>query len=372
MNYRPLLLIALTLPLWGCKWMNDGEGLFLDPDDDYLDAAEIEALKIPEDLRSLENTDPFPIPPVAETNNPRFYPDRPPLPDAIYANTNRDEVRIQRIGDRRWLVIPEAPTTAWPKIKQFLAENAVPVVYDQPQNGRLNTEWLRMDQLTYRDVVRSLLQDARAERDNATGMERFLIRVEQGLQQQTTEVHVRHENNALRLASPDAIDTLDGVSSADTAAEAAFLNEVGAYIAAKVSEQTVSRVALQIGSSNKAELLRNDNNEPRLRLYLDRDRAWATLGQALQNAEVEVSERDRDAGTFDVTITDAILTGSNERGFICRITFSCNRAESHDLRINLESLGRKTYDVSISDQKTERLDPDLAQQVLVLIREFAS
>ena len=30
-------------------------------------------------------------------------PDRLPLPDALYAADNRDEVRMQRLGDRNWL-----------------------------------------------------------------------------------------------------------------------------------------------------------------------------------------------------------------------------------------------------------------------------
>lgn len=365
-------LVLLSLLTGACSWMNDGEGLFLNPEDDYLEVQEQPELEVPEDLRSLADTDPFPIPATPQAVNPRYYPKRPPLPDAIYANDNRNEVRIQRIGDRRWLVIPESPTTAWPKIKQFLADNGVPVVYEMPDDGRLNTEWLRIEASSYRDVIRTLLSEVRTNNNVADGMDRFLIRVEQGLQQQTTEVHVRHENNALRLAAPDAVAEFDGVSSALPDAEAEFLSEVGAYIAAKVSEQTISRVAQQIGSTRKAELARDAAGQPLLRLYLDRERAWATLGQALENAEVEVKELDRSAGKFDITVPQEVLTGDAKRGFFCRITFTCGRGDGYELELRLKNVADKVFEVTVLDEQAQSVDPDFAQQILVLIREFAT
>ena len=111
----------------GCSWFNDDEGVFVNKSDDYLDARERSGLVIPADLNQDRVGDPFPIPPTPTQLNPEFYPQRPPQPSAIYANDNRDVVRIQSLGERRWLALPESPSTVWPKVKQFLAENGVPV-----------------------------------------------------------------------------------------------------------------------------------------------------------------------------------------------------------------------------------------------------
>ena len=62
MMLRVALCFALLATLMSCGWMRGGEGLLIDTKDDYLDVEERPALEIPEDLRSLENTDPFPIP----------------------------------------------------------------------------------------------------------------------------------------------------------------------------------------------------------------------------------------------------------------------------------------------------------------------
>ena len=370
---RIVILVTASLGLVACGWMRPGdEGVFLNPKDDYLESVQHRELVIPEDLRSLEDTDPFPIPPAPQSLNPTYYPQRPPLPDAIYANDNRDEVRIQRLGDRRWLVIPESPTTAWPKLKQFMAENGVPLTHDAPEVGRLNTGWLRTDEPAYRDVIRTLLKDAKSADPLATGQDRFLIRVEQGLRALTTEVHVRHENDSVSLPVRDEVIVLNGLTSHLPGAEDDLLNEIGAYIAARVAEQTVSKVALQIGSAKKTELVRDASGQPVLHLYLDYDRAWATLGQALDNAEVEILNLDRQAGLFAVNIPERVFTGEEEgKGFLCRLTFSCDE-EQLDVQIIVEG-ENQDYRVSVLDAEgVAPLDADLAQQVLVLIKEFAA
>lgn len=369
-----VLLLSLTLLLGACGWFKRGDdGLFLNPKDDYLESVQHNELVVPEDMRDLANTDPFPIPVTPESPNPTFYPNRPPLPDAIYANDNRDEVRIQRLGERRWLVIPEPPTTAWPKLKQFLAENAVPLTYDAPGVGRLNTGWLQIEDTPYRDVIRTLLRDAKTADPLLLGQDRFLIKVEQGLRVQTTEIHVRHENDSVSLPVRDEVVVIDGLSSHVGAAEDDLLNEIGAYIAAKVSEQTVSKVALQIGATRKTELARNASGYPVLHFYLDYDRAWATLGQALDNAEVEILNLDREAGLFDVNIPASVFTGEEEgKGFFCRVTFSCDQDDAMDVQIRLQGESQD-FVISVMDAAGARqLNPDVAQQILVLIREFAA
>ncbi len=357
----------------GCGLIDRGDGgFFYNPKDDYLESVQHNKLVVPEDLRTLENTDPFPIPVTPPAANPSFYPERPPLPDAIYANDNRDEVRIQRLGDRRWLVVPEPPTTAWPKVKQFMAENGVALVYDDPSTGRLNTDWLLIENTDYRDVIRTLLKDERQAAGFALGQDRFLIRVEQGLRPLTTEVHIRHENDSVSLPLRNEIVSLQGVQSHITGAEEELLSEVGAYIAAKVSEQTVSKVALQIGSSKKSELGRDSQGYPVLHLYLDYERAWATLGQALENAEVDIVDLDRDDGRFDISIPESVFSGEEGGGFFCRFTFSCDNDDELGVRLRVSG-DEQDYRVSVLQvQSDQRVNAETAQQVLVLLREFAA
>ncbi|MDA1076968.1 MAG: outer membrane protein assembly factor BamC [Proteobacteria bacterium] len=366
-----LLVVAFAAGLSGCSAFNDDKGLFVNRSDDYLVAKESRKLIIPEDLESDRVADPDPIPEIETQPNPVFFPDQPPLPDAIYGDDNRQEVRIQKLGDRVWLVIPEPPTIVWPKLKQFLAENGVATVYEAPPDGRIDTDWLVIEDRSYRDVVRTILHDERTNAGVTSGQDRLLVKVEQGLRERTTEVHVRHENDALGSPVASGTSELRTVRSDLHPVESEMLSEFGAYIAAKVTEQTISRVAQDIASRPKAEMRRDVQGHPVLRLNLDRERAWAAVGQALANAEAEVLSRDPDSGSYSISISDRTFTGEEEPGFFSRL-WPGGEAKGYTLLIQVDTLAEDIQQVTVLESPDQLAENELSQRVLVLIREYAS
>ena len=342
----------------------------------YVDLRPQPALQIPADLQQSESGQVSAVPEISAQRNASFYPDRPPLPDAKYVTDNRNEVRMQRLGDRNWLVIPEAPTTAWPKMKQFFADNGVVLADDRPELGRLNTSWLEDTGRPARDVVRSLLQNARREAALDMGQDRFLIRVEQGLQPQSTEVHLRHDNDALGEKIPADLVRVQEVSSDLLAAEKELLEQIGGYIAARVAESTVSKVALQIGSQPKTDLQRNSEGIPELSFFLDKKRAVASLTQSLRNAGVILDAEDSEAGRFDISIPSEVLTGRSNTTFFCRLTFSCgSRGETSVTLLMSEATSTdkgEAHKIYVLENGQFMTDADKAQEILVLVREFAT
>ena len=370
---RALAFLFVIGVLSGCAGFNDDEGWFVNKADDYLDAKERRELVVPEDLDPNRVQDPFPIPPSPPQSNPEFYPGRPPQPSAIYANDTRDEVRMQRLGDRIWLAVPESPDTVWPKIKQFLGENGVDVARELGSEGRLDSQWMTIENQPYRDVIRLVLRDARDQAAVTTGRDRILIRVERGMRERTAEVHLRHQNDSDGLPGEFQAN-LTELSSDIGAVESDMLNEIGAYIAAKVSEQTVSMVAQQISSGMKSEVIRDADGVPTLLLYLDPDRAWAAVGQALARAEVDVTDQDRTEGKYYVKVSDSFLVGEKKKGFFRRIFSGGGKKnkKADDLQISLRPSDATTYSVVILDKDARHIDREFSQELLVMIREFAS
>ncbi len=391
-----LLSIGLSTGLTGCGWFGDDEGVFVNPRDDYLDAKAGSKLQVPEGLDQEAVSDPFPIPQTPEQTNANYYPDRPPLPDAIYGDEKAEEVRMQRIGERRWLVVPEEPTTVWPKLKQFFAENGVQVINEVPRDGRIDTEWLLVDGTAHRDLVRRLLEQNNT--DKPAAIDRILVRVERGLRDRTSEIHLRHlrqpaaplmaapvipdlsrifeapmavEEAPLELPRPKYQANLLEVKSSVDQVEADMLQEVGAYIAAKVSEQLVSMIAADIQTDPKSVMERDDSGEPVLRLNLDLERAWASVGQALGNAEVEVLESERGEQRYLVKLTEETFTGE-EPGFFSRLFSGSNKGEQYLLQLReVPGSPREAYWLSVLDAQEKAPDRERAQQVLVLVREYA-
>ncbi len=378
-NFATLAISLAALALTGCgavpkiPFVGDSDK---PKRETYIDLEPQPALKVPDDLQMVAPGQVLSVPEVGVQMNASYYPDRPPRPDAKYASDNRDEVRMQRLGDRNWLVIPESPTTAWPKMKQFFADNGIVLEADRPELGRLNTAWLVDDGRPVRDIVRSLVRQARSEAGLETGDDRFLIRVEQGLQPQSTEVHLRHDNDKLGQTLPADMVRVQDASSDLVAAEKALLEQIGGYVAARVAESTVSKVALQIGSQPKTEMRRNSEGIPELSFFLDKSRTVASLTQSLRNAGVLIDSEDSDAGRFDITIPKEVLTGRSESRFLCRVTFSCGASSGTNVTLLMseavETGKGEAHKIFVLENGQLMTDADRAQEILVLIREYAT
>ena len=374
-----LVMVTAASILTGCGMLPSMP--FVGGDDkpkktNYIDLRPQAPLEVPADLRQVSPSQVSAIPAIGVQRNASYYPDRPPLPDAKYASDNRDEVRVQRLGSRSWLVIPESPTTAWPKMKQFFADNGIVLIDDRPDVGRLNTAWLEDTSSSARDIVRTLMQRARSEAGLESGEDRFLLRVEQGMQPKSTEVHIRHDNDELNgVVAPDLLRVQE-VNSDLVAAEKALLKEIGGYVAARVAESTVSKVALQIGSQPKSDMRRNSDGIPELSFFLDRGRALASLTQSLRNAGVLINSEDSDAGRFDISIPNEVLTGKKSGGILCRVTFSCgSRNETIVTLLMSEAIATDkgdAYKIFVLQDGKLMEDADKAQEILVMIREFAT
>ena len=341
----------LAFVLTGCGWFNDDRGVFVDPRDDYLDAKPGRAIAVPADMAADRLGDPTPIPPTPTQDNANYYPHRPPLPDAIYGDEKSEEVRIQRIGERRWLVVPEEATTIWPKLKQFFAENGVRLADERTNHGRLDTEWLTLGVERPRDLVRLTLLESREEAGSAQR------RDERGTG--NAACGTRHSRRHKR-DSPAASDSDQGNARAivrrfricvpaRVGAEQRLLAEIGAYIAAKVAEQTISMVATRIPTQAKSLMERNDSGAPALRLNLDLERAWATVGQALSNAEVEVLDVDSDARRYHIKVTEQTFSGEDERGFFGRM-FSFGDGRGQEYRLLLEPVAQRRRQRVLADR----------------------
>lgn len=382
---RRSIVLLLTLGLvGGCSWFNDDEGIFVNQTDDYISVQEPPALIVPEDLDSVRVQDAFPVPEINQQPRPQMFPGRAPRPTAIFANDTREDVRIQRLGDRSWLVVPEPPSVVWPQVKQFMADNGVSIDSELPYLGFLDSEWLEVEDTTYRDVIRERLKNQKLAEDALGGVDRFRIKLEQGLRDRTSEIHVRHQSAASQPASDRVGFSPARTASMLVSAEQEFLAELGAYVAARVAEQSVSMVAQGISTQTKAVITRDDEGHPALRLNLDFDRAWATVATALGNAGVEILDQDRDSRRYDALIAQSIITGE-EASWYCRL-LPCDAKGERSVSIALApDATRRTQDavdpavsalddaylVSVLDESGGAVDTDYATEVLILLRDFS-
>jgi len=365
---RILISLVIVVLLGGCRYMNDDKGILVDRSDDYLDAQQAPPLQIPEDLSSETLVDTLAIPDLGDQPRTVFYAKNAPRPNPVFAREGGQEVKIQKLGADRWLVVAQKPSVVWPKVKQFLADNGIALAEEDPKAGRLETAWFdTVAEETYRDIVRISIQEARATESLDAGKDRLLLRVEQGLRVGSTEIHMRHENDSmesLRIGGANwpnesRLKTLEQV----------LLNELGAYIVADVAQHSESKEANELASQRKAEVVSDENGDPLLRFSMDFDRAWAVVGQALSNASIEVSDLDRSAGVFYVDVTAEDLIQDEKPGFFGRLFSFGSDDGSMSLQIRMSA---EDDDQIVRIYEEEALAQiEVSVQLLTLLRDFA-
>ena len=218
-------------------------------------------------------------------------------------------MRIQRLGDRRWIVLGDPPAQVWPLTKQFLADNGVGLGREDAAAGSVDSAWIVIADQEYGDVVRSAIRDGRAKHAEEAGevvpagRDRLRFRVERGIRRGSTEVHVVHQR---------AIGVDDTLADALPEVQAEVTAQLAEYYAAGVSG-SVSMLGRDIASAHKAEIVKDDKGYPALHLRVDFDRAWATVNQALQRAEISAE------GDLEDAVYDAVFPTAGDRGWLKRI-----------------------------------------------------
>jgi len=363
--FGSLVLVSLVS---GCsRWLDDDRGLIVNRSDDYLEVPLRDGLEVPDDLSAGRVTEPFSIPQIANTSG-TTYPEKAPRPSPIIVGAENKGAKIQKLGDRRWLVLAEPPSVVWPKLKQFLAENGVGSDTEAALRGRIITDWVQVDGEDNRDVVRLAIAQGKKDSSTLGGRDRVNFSVEQGMRENSTEIHVRHQNDVLGSDADLSDDKLLASESAVLAVEESLLRELGGYLAAEVSSQSVSRAGQDLVGASKAELATAQDGQPILRLNLDFDRAWASVTQALDNADVAVTDLDRSEGVFYVDLPESLLSGEPEkRGFLGRKRQGALLA----MQILVKPSTKGGYQVRAVDKDAAAIEPIRAREVLNLIREFA-
>ena len=165
-------VVVLVPMLGGCGMFSD-DGMFRDRSKDYLSAQEHPPLKVPEGLDDGALGQLYAIPAVAapliaETANVV------PRPQPLGTSLLEEDIKVQSLGDRRWVWINRGPAEVWPRVRNLLNANRMVADRADAAAGIIETAWIQFD-------------------DEPGNQHRYRLHIEEGMQPSTTEISVQHE-----------------------------------------------------------------------------------------------------------------------------------------------------------------------------------
>lgn len=276
--FRLLLPVAIVT-LSGCGWLAGEEGYFRDRGDDYRKAKSIPPMQVPEEKKSEAVSQLYVIP-VERTDALLDKQFEVPRPQPIQGNPEDKVVRIQKLGEQQWILLDESPAESWPRVRNFLISNQIGIEREEAGTGQMETGWLSF-------------------KSDATRREKYRFRVEQGVQRASSEIYVQ-QMGYKREAGEDAATPEWPAASMDPERETWMIKELANYLASTSGESSVSLLAQGISTVNKVYLVRDASGQPVIDLRLPFERAWASLGRALERADLTVKDLDRSTGVYFV------------------------------------------------------------------------
>ncbi len=349
---RPLLLVCimgLGFSLSGCGIFFGEEGAFRNREADYLKADNIPPLVLPAGKKSESMGELYPIPPITASDF-GYDPDanyEVPRPMPLAANSEQENVKIQRVGGESWILINAAPGEVWPRIRNFLNVNTLAVSKADIGKGIIETSWLQF-------------------KTDLTTYDRYRMQIDQGVQPDTTEVHITHMS--VPTAEKPKADAPWPQRSVNAEREKWLLDELAATLASETGEGGTSLLAQDIGGSVKANLSML-SGEPLMTIKLDRVRALATISYAAKKDGFTTFDVDGDEGLYYV---EYLNPEENKPGWLKRLFHVGLNPKPPTTPYSLEQLKAhlpkdEAFDKAPrSDRDKEKVNPDAPGYLLVV------
>jgi len=263
-------------------------------------------------------------------------------------------MRIERSGQQRWLVVPTAPEQLWPQLRAFWEARGFQIAMEDAKAGVIETNWSENRGKLPNDVVRNLLGRLAGNLFDTGERDQFRTRLERTEigGKVSTEVFISHRGIEEAVVSPtgarDDNTTRWRLRPSDPQLEAEMLARLMVSLG---GPQDVAVARTTVAAAPEAPA--------RARLVVDGaaievdepfDRAWRRVGLALDRGGFTVEDRDRSLGLYYVRYIDPKSLGKEEPGFWSKLFGNTdNPLETRRFRVAVRANGPQTV-VAIMNQ----------------------
>lgn len=368
-------LLALTIGLAGCSG-----SIMQSKKIDYKSAQQVAPLEIPPDLTGPTRDDRYAVPDVSPRGVATYsaYESdrvaRPAVGGSTEVLTPVDNMRIERAGTQRWLVVPGDADVLWPEIKDFWMELGFILNIDRPEIGVMETDWAEDRAKIPQDFVRATLGRVLDGLFSTSERDKFRTRLEEGTEPGTVEIFVSHRGMAEVYTSEREERTVWQPRPADPELEAEMLRRLMVRLGAE--EERAAAIVATAEVPQRAVL--QTTPEGRVRVEMDEsfDRAWRRVGLALDRTGFTVEDRDRSQGLFFVRYIDPDADARSQRseeGILSRLAFwrgsgSGAATEGSEYRIRVEAANNGSL-VSVLTREGGDDNSATARRILELLQQ---
>lgn len=345
---------------------------------DYKSAGKAPSLEIPPDLTQLQRDNRYAIPDAnrgtATASGYALQQGARPASTTAAAPTVAPapsaDMRIERAGNQRWLVVKQSPDALWPQIKDFWQESGFLISVETPQAGVMETDWAENRAKIPQDIIRSTIGKALDALYSTGERDKFRTRLER-TPDGSTEIYISHRGMQEVLVGQQKDSTMWTPRASDPELEAEFLSRLMTRLGAE-SGQAKATVVNATVQPPRAKLVKG-NDGGYVEVDEGFDRAWRRVGLALDRVGFTVEDRDRIQGLYFVRYVDPEYDQkkASERGFFSKLfSFGSDDKAKTALRyrVAVKGMGAASQ-VSVLDNEGRPDTSPTASKILSLLND---
>ena len=354
-QFSRLALLSLSLTLGACSSL-EGDRI------DYKSAGKSPSLEVPPDLTQLSRENRYAVPGSAvSASSFQLGQASQAVPTAV---TSLGDVRIERAGTQRWLVIGRSADKLWEPVRDFWQENGFLLAMDQANLGIMETDWAENRAKIPQDFIRAALGKVFDSLYSTGERDKFRTRLERNAAG-GTEIFISHRGMIEVYNSERQDATVWQPRATDPELETEFLRRLMVKLGV-TQEQSMALVAAGAGkSSSRVTVV---NGQPVVLVDDGFDRAWRRVGLSLDRTGFTVEDRDRSQGIYFVRYVEPSADKS-EPGFLSKL-FGSSKADAVPLkyRVMVVSQGESST-VSVFDPSGKPDTSANAQRIVKVIAD---
>ncbi len=341
---------------------------------DYKSSTRLPTLEIPPDLARPGTDDRFVLPENTKGSATlsEFSKDRAARPQAGSSGVlpKIDNVRMERAGTQRWLVVAGNPEQLWQVVREFWQESGFIVNLEMPEAGVMETEWNENRAKIPEGGLRGLVGRALDALYSTSERDKYRTRLERGTQPNTTEIYISHRGMEEVYVTEGKDQLRWQPRKPDPDLEAEFLRRL--MVRFGVDNERAKTLVATAKPEPQARLSRGANGGA-LALVDPFDRAWRRVGLALDRVGFTVEDRDRSKGLYFVRYIDpdADVKTKKETGFLARLNpFSggAKPVSKEQYRVQVRDASGGT-EVQVLDKDGKSDPSETASRILTLLHD---
>lgn len=272
------------------------------------------------------------------------------------------DVRIERAGTQRWLVVDRPADKLWEPIKDFWQENGFLLRMDQASLGIMETDWTENRAKLPQDFIRGTFGRLFDSLYSTGELDKFRTRLERNAAG-GTEIYISHRGMIEVYSDKQQGQTIWQPRAVDPELEAEFLRRLMVKIGLPLEQSSALVAAAQPKLSSR---LVDVDGQPVVQMDEGFDRAWRRVGLSLDRTGFTVEDRDRNQGTYFVRYVDPSID-KTEPGFFSKLFGStANVSTPQKFRIAVRGQGESSR-VQVLSASGEPETSDNARRILKVL-----